>query len=135
MRNQCQKPLKKSTSSNLTDLGWAATRIHTLVWRTLLSVYVVDWEATVKICGVAVAMLQEHNWVPNLSNGSRVNVGTIPMVPQPKSVLLLGGKARRRLMPLGWGGGPVVVCGRESRLHGEGVQCVRSINAESGGHW
>ncbi len=86
-------------------------------------------------CGVVVAMLQGHSWVPNLSNGSEVNVGTIPVVPSPDSVYVSGGKVRCRLMLSGWDGGPVVVCGRESRLHGEGVQCVRSINADCGGRW
>ena len=83
-------------------------------------------EATVKVCGVAVAMLQGHSWAPPPSNGSGVNVGTIPAVPSPAGSQLAGGKARRRLMPPGWGGGPVVVRGRESRPHGEGVQRVRS---------
>ena len=77
-------------------------------------------------CGVAVAMLGGHSWTPTLSNGWKVNVGTIPLV---------GGKACCRLMPLGWGGGPVVVRDRESRSHGEGVQCVRSGCADRGGRW
>jgi len=89
-------------------------------------------EATVNACGVAVAMLQGHSWAPTPSNGSTVNVGTIPAVPSPVGSLLVGGKARRRLMLSGWGGGPVVVRGRESRSHGEGVQRVRSIGANLG---
>jgi hypothetical protein len=64
-----------------------------------------------------------------------VNVGTIPMAPAPVSIQLAGGKARRRLMPPGWGGGPVVVGGRESRPQGEGVQRVYSVNAEGGDRW
>ncbi len=86
-----------------------------------------------KACGVAVAMLQGHSWAPTPSNGSRVNVGTTPAVPSPDSATLAGGKARRLPTPPGWGGGPVVVRGRESRSHGEGVQRVRSISAERGG--
>ena len=86
-----------------------------------------------KACGVVVAMLQGHSWAPTPSNGSRVNVGTIPAAPSPASSQLVGGKARRRLMPPGWDGGPVVVRGRESRSHGEGVQRVRSIHADRGG--
>ena len=86
-------------------------------------------------CGVVVAMLQGHSWAPTPSSGSRVNVGTIPAVPSPTSNQLAGGKARRRLMPPGWDGGPVVVRGRESRLHGEGVQRDRSIHAEHGVRW
>jgi hypothetical protein len=89
-------------------------------------------EATVNACGVAVAMLQGHSWAPTPSNGSMVNVGTIPAVPSPASSLLVGGKVRRRLMLPGWGGGPVVVRGRESRSHGEGVQRVRSNEADRG---
>ena len=88
-----------------------------------------------KNCGVAVAMLQGHSWAPTLSNGSGVNVGTTPAVPDPVSVQLSGGKVRRRLMPPGWDGGPVVVRGRESRPHGEGVQRVRSVSAFAGGRW
>ena len=69
-----------------------------------------------KVCGVAVAMLQGHSWAPTLSNGWKPSVGTILLVPLPASVLLVGGKACCRLMPVGWGGGPVVVRGRESRV-------------------
>ena len=92
-------------------------------------------EATPKACGVGVAMLQGHSWAPTPSKGSGVNVGTVPAVPDPVSSQLVGGNARRRLMPSGWGGGPVVVRARESRVHGEGVQRVRSINADRGGRW
>ena len=96
-------------------------------------------EATMNVCGVAVAMLQEQSWVPTLSNGWRVNVGTIPAAPAPARFWRAGGKARCQLMLPQWGGGPVVVRGRESRLHapllgaGEGVQHARSIHADRGG--
>lgn len=86
-------------------------------------------------CGVAVAMLQGHSWAPTPLNGWRVNVGTILSVPSPASSQLVGGKVRCRLMLTRWGGGPVVVRGRESRSHGEGVQCVRSGTADRGGRW
>ncbi len=94
-----------------------------------------DREAMVKACGVAVAMLQGHSWAPTPVEGSSVNVGTISAVPFPASSLLAGGKTRRRSMLPGWDGGPVVVRGRESRSHGEGVQRVRSIRADWGGRW
>ena len=54
---------------------------HNGVWGTLWSVYVAVREATVKVCGVAVARLQGHSWAPTLSNGQKVNVGTILSVP------------------------------------------------------
>jgi hypothetical protein len=88
-----------------------------------------------KVCGVVVARLQGHSWAPTPSSGSVVNVGTIPAVPSPSSSVLDGGKVRRRLMLPGWDGGPVIVRGRESRLHGEGVQQVRSDDAERGARW
>jgi hypothetical protein len=87
----------------------------------------------VKACGVAVAKPQGHSWAPNPSNGPEVNVGTTPVAPFPASRLLVGGKARRRLMPPEWDGGPVVVRGRESRPHGQGAQQVRSDEADRGG--
>jgi hypothetical protein len=86
----------------------------------------------VKVCGVAVAKPQGHSWTPTPSNGLGVNVGTIPTAPFPVSCQLIGGKVCRRLMSPGWGGGVVVVRGRESRLHGEGPQHVRSIQADRG---
>ena len=91
------------------------------------------------VCGVAVTMLQEHSWVPTLSSGLRVNVGTTPIAPVPIRFWRSGGKARCQLMLPEWGGGPVVVRGRESRLHappggaGEGVQHACSIQTDRGG--
>lgn len=92
-------------------------------------------EATVKACGVAVAMLQGHRWAPTPSKGSAVNVGTTAAVPAPDSQWLAAGNARRQQMLSRWGGGPVVVRGRESRSHGEGVQRDRSTCCLSGGRW
>ena len=95
------------------------------------------------VCGVAAAMLQGHSWAPTPSNGSTVNVGTTATIPSPISSLLFGGKVRRRPMSSRWGGGPVIVRGRESRSqdpclcgsHGEGVQRVCGINAFVGVRW
>ena len=114
-----------SNAHPLDDVGWGTPWLGDVAGR----------EATVNACGVAVAMLQGHSWAPTPLKGSRVNVGTISAVPSPASNQLVGGKARRRPMPSGWGGGPVVVRGRESRSHGEGVQRVRSIKADRGGRW
>jgi hypothetical protein len=130
-----ERPSSQPTSSNLMDMGWVAARIGTSAPRTLRPVDVAGQEATVKACGVVVAMLQGHSWAPTPSSGSRVNVGTIPVAPSPTCNQLAGGKARRRLTPPGWDGGPVVVRGRESRLHGEGVQRDRRIHAEHGVRW
>jgi hypothetical protein len=136
VRNQRLKaPQDDSTSSNLADLGWVAARTRIKLSRgTPWLVDVAGREAMVKVCGVATAMLQGHSWVPIPSNGRKVNVGTIPVVPNPGSCQLPGGKVRRRLMPPGWGGGPVVVRGRESRPHGEGVQRDRSRRTLIGDH-
>lgn len=131
-RNQRQNaPQEDSTSSNLTDAGWVAARVRGSSPATLRLVDVASREATVKVCGVTVAKLQGHSWAPNPSSGSRMNVGTTPVVPSPAR-LLAGGKARGRLTLSEWDGGVVVVRGRESRPHGEGPQRVRSIKAEDG---
>lgn len=88
-----------------------------------------------KVCGVTVARLQEHNWAPTPTKGSGVNVGTIPLVPSRDPCWMVDGKICRRSMPAGWGGGSVVVRARESRVHGEGIQSVRSTDAGRGGRW
>jgi len=63
-------------------------------------VEVAGGEATVKGCGVAVAMLQEHRWAPTPSKGSTVNVGTTAVVPYLDSRFrLAGGNARREVVP------------------------------------
>ena len=131
-------PQDETTSSNLADLGWVATRTRTAATScrgTLGSGDVADREATVNACGVVVARLQGHSWAPTPSNGSRVNVGTTLMVPSPASNQLVGGKTHRQSMLSEWDGGPVVVRARESRAHGEGVQRVRSVNVDRGGRW
>jgi hypothetical protein len=48
---------EQTTSSKLTDMGWVTTRIGAPVSRTPWSVDVVDREAMVKVCGVAMAKL------------------------------------------------------------------------------
>jgi hypothetical protein len=137
VRNQRLKASQVNpTSSNLTDVGWAAVRTRAGGLGELYDrFHVAGPEATVNACGVAVAMPQGHSWTPPLSNGSKVNVGTIPTVPPLLSARAEGGKARCRLMLSEWGGGPVVVRDRESRSHGEGVQCVVSRRCIRGGRW
>ncbi len=118
MRNQRYKAPKVShqLQSDRYGLGGSAYPCFN-VRKTLWSVRYVDREVTVNVCGVAVTMLQEHSWVPTLSSGLRVNVGTIPAAPAPVRFWRPGGKARCQLMLPEWGGGPVVVRGRESRPH------------------
>ena len=84
VRNQRPKASQDSTtSSNLTDVGWVATRTRRpgpdgkLLGRLISPAR----EATVNDCGVAVARLQGHSWAPTPLKGSRVNVGTTPLVP------------------------------------------------------
>jgi hypothetical protein len=112
--------------------GWVCGAHLHEVQRTPCSVDIADREATVNACGVTVAKPQGHSWAPHPLNGSGVNVGTTPAVPSPVSNQLVGGKTCRRLMLAGWDGGVVVVRGRESRLHGEGPQRVRSDRADRG---
>ena len=135
VRNQrLNAPQDETTSSNLTDLGWVATR--TLLGKgTLGPVDVAGREATLNACGVGVARLQGHSWAPTPLKGSRMNVGTISLVPPRCPARVEDGKTRCRSMLARWGGGPVVVRARESRVHGEGVQRVRSRTAECGGRW
>jgi hypothetical protein len=127
-------PQDETTSSNLTDQGWVVTRTRRCRG-TLELVDVAGSEAVVKACGVAAARSQGHSWTPTPLKGSRMNVGTIPVVPPRCPARVAGGKTCRRSTPSGWGGGFVVVRGRESRPHGEGTQCVCSINADRGGRW
>ena len=128
-------PQDEATSSNLTDQGWVVTHTRRSCRGTLELVYVAGSEAVVKACGVAAAKSQGHSWTPTPLKGSRMNVGTILVVPPRCPARVAGGKTCRRLMPSGWGGGSVVVRGRESRPHGEGTQCDRGIGADRGGRW
>jgi len=58
VRNQWQSTRKRSTGSNLADMGRGAVRDFHLWWgSTLKPVGFAGHEATVKDCGVTVAML------------------------------------------------------------------------------
>jgi hypothetical protein len=74
-------PQEHPPARNLTDLDWAEARVCASVRRTSGRFSVAGRKATVKVWGVVVARLQGHSWAPNLTNGSRVNAGTIPAVP------------------------------------------------------
>lgn len=60
--------LRQNTSSNLADMGWAATRTRRMRG-TSGPVDVAGPEVMVKVCGVAVTKSQGHSWAPNLSIG------------------------------------------------------------------
>jgi hypothetical protein len=133
VRNQCHKAPKEAHQLQPDGFGLdcSAYPSGSIARVTLRLADVVSWEATAKACGVAVAKLQGQSWAPILSNGLNVNVGTILIAPS--RVRRSEGKTHRRLMPSRRDGGPVVVSGRESRLHGEGVQCARGFIADEGG--
>ena len=78
MRNQClNAPQAHPPAPNLADMGWVAprTRLHIdvccaggeLADRRMSSIR----EAMVKACGVAMAMVQGHSWMPAPSNGQQ----------------------------------------------------------------
>lgn len=129
-------PQERNTSSNLTDPGWVAARTRRRGGGELLRpCYVVGREAALKACGVGTAKLLGHSWAPNLSSGLRMNVGNISAVPPHCHSTVVKGTTRRQSMLSRWGGGAVVVRGRESRPHGEGPQRVRNVVVDDGGRW
>ena len=136
--NQWLNPLKRGTGSNLVDMGRATVRAafylrgRRLQNRLLMSVRrpspqnygFGDGEAVAAKLGAEPA--DRH----------MMNVGTVAGLPSPPNSQLGGGQIHRRLMTLQWGGGSVVVRGRESRPHGEGTQRVRRTRCgTSGGRW
>ena len=87
-------------------------------------------EATLKVCGIGVAMLSGHELGASLVDRSHGERGNRPRsLPVPVCQAEVGSKVRRRLMAVGWDGGLVVVRGRESRSHGEGDQQIRRKDA------
>ena len=127
--NQWWNPLKASSRLQSGGSGPSRQRTHArgVGQRLRRSANRVGWEATGKVCGVLVARLSGEKLVADPADRSTVNVGTIRCRPISP---LAGGQARRRLTASGWGGAFVVVCGRESRLHGEGRQQVCGIRLE-----
>jgi hypothetical protein len=135
--NQWLNPLKSDAGSNLVDVGRSAAHAARAVGgRGLRSrPNAAGGEAARKACGVLVAMLQGEELGADPVDRDVVNVGTVPVPPSlPPSGG--GGQARCRLIVPGWGGGSVVVRGRESRPHGEGTQrASRAVAGRSGGRW
>ena len=107
-------------------IPWAVGELHGWV-KSLVG------EATVRACGVVVAMVQGHSWVPIPSKGladERGNRSGSPGRPPPPAAHRCGWTHGLSNGP-GRGGGPVVLRGRESRPLGEGAQQDRST-AERG---
>jgi len=101
-----------------------------LRWSTPKPRSAVGEEATMKNCGVVVAMLPEQELGTSLVNRSPSERGNHPRSPSGAGGRPGPGQARRRPRAAGWGGGPVVVRARERRAHGEGDQQVS--RAETG---
>jgi hypothetical protein len=134
--NQWLNPLKSDAGSNLVDVGRSAAHaVRDVGGRGLRSrPNAVGGDATRKVCGVLVAMLQGEELGANPIDRDVVNVGTVPVPPSPPPFAGGGGQARCQLMAPGRGGGSVVVGGRESRPHGEGTQRAgRTVAGRSGG--
>ena len=69
--NQWSNPLKRGTSSNLVDMGWAAARVDLSHGKTTpTSACDADHEATVNVCGVTVERPQGHSWASILPTGT-----------------------------------------------------------------
>jgi hypothetical protein len=124
--NQWLNPLKRGTGSNLVDAGRGAVHAElTQGEATPIRGYVGPVgghiECLRRRCGDAAG--EELGTDP--ADRYMVNVGTVPVSPNPPSGQGGGGQARRRLMTWGWDGASVVVRARESRAHGEGRQRVR----------
>lgn len=136
--NQWLNPLKGGTGSNLADLGRATVRVdqdvrgQRLRSRLLTSVR----RPSPQCCGFGDGEAVAAELGADPANRHTVNAGTIPKSPFWTSSVLVGGQVHRQLTALGWGGGSVVVRGRESRPHGEGTQRVRSrCDGMPGGRW
>jgi hypothetical protein len=130
---------KRRAGSNLVDMGWSAVRGRLSRWdgcSTPKPGEIAGGEATVKVCGVVVAMLPGQQLGTSLVDrwcGERGNRSRSPWLP---AVQAGGGQVRRRLRAVGRGGGLVVVGAGESPAHGEGGQQVSRADAGMpGGRW
>ena len=57
-----------------------------------------------KACGVVVARLQGKSRMPHSSTGNAMNMGTVVCSPKPLRSQCNGGKVRRQLTNIRWGG-------------------------------
>lgn len=133
--NQWLNLLKRGTNSNLVDMGWAAVRtvLGQPAGITRTSVIDVDVrghdESLRRSRGEAAAEELDTDPV----NRNAVNVGTVSASPFSLCIPHEDGQVHRRLMSPRRGGGSVVVRGRESRLHGEGIQQDRRRGIDTPG--
>ncbi len=71
MNQRMKASQERTTSSEPDGYGLGCGAHPHDVWGTPWSIDVVDREATVNACGVAVAKPQGQSWAPNPSTGSR----------------------------------------------------------------
>jgi hypothetical protein len=92
-RNQCQRSVSARTGSNLVDMGRDAARDRREGGRsTPKPGSFAGGEATVKVCGVAVAMLPGQELDISLVDRHMVNVGTVRGRPTGPVSNLVGGR-------------------------------------------
>ncbi len=126
-RNRRVKPRKRGTSSNLVDMGWDAARDRRdQLW--MVNSVTVSASTGRRPVGMPAA----YHWrccrgrVGHLLRQPVCSErGNHPWPPYPPGHRPGEGQDRCRLTATRWGGGPVVVRARESRVHGEGVQQVK----------
>src|SRR5207244_6732293 len=122
-RNQRWNPLKRGTSSNLVDTGWATVRAGVGNNNGDLGPLMNEedeghGESLRRTRGEAVG--EKLDTAP--VNRHTLNMGTTSEPPSLPPSQGGDGQARCRLMTSRWGGGSVVVRGWESQPHGEGTQ-------------
>jgi hypothetical protein len=124
--NQWLTSRQRGAGSHLVERGRYAVRdLHPVgMGSTPKPVDGVGGEATVKVCGVGVAMLPGQSWVAYLVDRFLGERGNHLWLPCLLAGRVGGGQVRGRLWTGGWGGGLVVVRARERRVHGEGDQQV-----------
>jgi hypothetical protein len=134
--NQWLNPLKTWTGSNLVDVGREAThdvRLSDTDSNPVSTRWVGGREESLRRTHGDVA---GEELVAHPVNRYIVNVGTIPKQPSSPTSQVGDGKVRCRPTVSEWGGGSVVVRGRESRPHGEGTQRVSNNSvAMAGERW
>ncbi len=129
--NQWLNPLKRGTDSKPGGYGSGSGACFFLLTEEATLVWIINVDPR----GHGEWLWSSHDETvaaelgANPVKGNMVNMGTIPKSPSPPRNQRGNGLAHRRLMALGWGGGFVVVRGRESRPQGEGIQRIRGKSA------